>query len=71
MVTDGRVRVVVEIERTAATVSGQTCVGHAAAVEFYGWLELIDQLEGALDRPSSAGSADTSAVIEASGQQSL
>jgi len=55
MVTGSRVRVTVEIERTAATVSGQTAVGRSAAVEFYGWLELIDQLEGALGRPTSEG----------------
>ncbi len=51
MVAGSRVHVTVEIERTAATVSGQTAVEHAAAVEFYGWLELIDQLEGALGQP--------------------
>jgi hypothetical protein len=53
MVTGSRVRVVVEIERTAATVSGRTAVGPSAAVEFYGWLELIGQLEGALGQPTS------------------
>jgi hypothetical protein len=46
----------VEIERTAATVSGQTRVGPSAAAEFYGWLELIDQLEGALGQPSAGAS---------------
>ncbi len=62
---------VVEIERTAATVSGQTCVGQAAAVEFYGWLELIDQLEGALGEPSAELPADAGAVPESSAQESL
>ncbi len=62
MVTGSRVRVIVEIERTAATVSGQTCIGHADAVTFYGWLELIDQLEGALDQPAGEGPGDTHAT---------
>ncbi len=53
---------VVEIERTAATVSGQTCIEHCAAVQFYGWLELIDQLEGALDQPTISGQQEKSAV---------
>jgi hypothetical protein len=58
------VHVVVEIERTAATVSGQTCIGSAAAVDFYGWLELIDQLEGALDQrpPRVVESSDVAPV---------
>jgi hypothetical protein len=30
----------VEIERTAKTVCGQTRIEQAAAIEFYGWLEL-------------------------------
>jgi hypothetical protein len=62
VVTGSRVRVTVEIERAAATVSGQTCIEHCAAVQFYGWLELIDQLEGALDQPTISGQQEKSAA---------
>jgi hypothetical protein len=69
MVNGRRVHVVVEIERTAATVSGQTCVGPAAAVDFYGWLELIDQLQDALGQPPPG--LDSGGVAPAKVEDSL
>lgn len=54
---DGKpVRVVVEIEASADTISGRMSVGGAPASQFYGWLELIDRLErAAAGRPSPGG----------------
>jgi hypothetical protein len=43
------VRVVLEIQRTRRTISGQVAVDGAQASGFYGWLELIDELERASD----------------------
>jgi hypothetical protein len=40
-----RVRVVLEIERTDRAISGQLVTDGAGAIEFYGWLELIDGIE--------------------------
>jgi hypothetical protein len=39
------VRVILEIRRTQATISGQLAVDGAPASGFYGWLELIDELD--------------------------
>lgn len=38
---------VLEIRRTQATVSGRLAVDGAPASGFYGWLELIDELDRA------------------------
>ena len=47
---DGPVRVVVELERTGSTISGQVAVAGAPAAAFFCWLELIDRLERAAPR---------------------
>ena len=44
------VRVLLEIECEQATVSGRLAVEGAHESEFFGWLELIDQLQRAIDR---------------------
>jgi hypothetical protein len=68
MTVSPRLRVVVDIQRTASTVSGQISVAGAAPTEFFGWLELIDGLEGAAAQqgdPSyepSDGGSDVSVV---------
>jgi hypothetical protein len=49
---DGPVQVVVELERTGSTISGQMAVAGAPATGFFGWLELIDHLERAVPRRS-------------------
>jgi hypothetical protein len=47
MRTEGPVEVVLAIERTAGTISGQLAIGEEEPVGFFGWLELIDRLERA------------------------
>jgi hypothetical protein len=42
-----RVRVVVELQVVADTIRGQIAVENAPAVDFFGWLELINRLERA------------------------
>jgi hypothetical protein len=52
-----RVRVTLELQRSGATISGQLSVERTAAIEFFGWLQLIDELEraaGPLEMPSPA-----------------
>jgi len=44
------VRVMVEIDKGAETISGRITVGGAPSGTFYGWLELIDRLERATSR---------------------
>jgi len=51
--------VVVDIEQTDETVKGLITVAGAATSEFFGWLELIDRLDRAVERhcgPRQAGS---------------
>jgi hypothetical protein len=54
-----RVRVVLEIERTDRAISGQLVPDGAGAIDFYGWLELIDGIErlaqGAPEAPVPGG----------------
>lgn len=47
-------RVVVDLEQTGETVKGQITVAGAAATEFFGWLELIDRLDRAIERYSGS-----------------
>lgn len=44
------VRVVLELERQASTISGTVAVDGAPKRGFFGWLELIDKLERAAAR---------------------
>lgn len=46
------VRVVLEIQRAPQTISGQVTVEGAPASDFYGWLELIDELQRVSGPPS-------------------
>jgi len=51
--------VVVDLEQTDDTVKGHITVAGAASTEFFGWLELIDRLDRAVERhcgPTQAGS---------------
>jgi hypothetical protein len=52
----GPVHVVLDIEPTDGTISGQVAVGSDHAAGFHGWLELIDRIERAIDqtRPKAA-----------------
>jgi hypothetical protein len=47
MSTSGPVQVLVEIERSAATISGSVVVDGAPRSPFFGWLELMDLIERA------------------------
>jgi hypothetical protein len=42
-------QVVVDLEQTDETVKGRITVAGAATTEFFGWLELIDRLDRAVD----------------------
>jgi hypothetical protein len=46
-------RVIVDIERSATTVSGQIMAGGVTPVEFFGWLDLIDRLDSAAGAAAS------------------
>jgi hypothetical protein len=43
----GPVHVEIELHRTAGTISGRVAIQHGAPANFYGWLELIDNIEQA------------------------
>jgi hypothetical protein len=43
-------QVVVDLEQTDETVKGRITVAGAASTEFFGWLELIDRLDRAVER---------------------
>jgi hypothetical protein len=51
--------VVVDLEQTDETVKGHITFAGAATTEFFGWLELIDRLDRAVERhcgPRQVGS---------------
>jgi hypothetical protein len=56
MESEPPVRVLVEIQHTGKTVTGQVAVEGASASGFFGWLELIDRLE----RAAGGGLPDSS-----------
>ncbi|MGH2887197.1 MAG: hypothetical protein ACRDPA_31630 [Solirubrobacteraceae bacterium] len=41
---------VVDLEQTEETVKGQIAIAGAASIAFFGWLELIDRLDRAVER---------------------
>lgn len=43
-------QVVVDLEQTDETVKGHITVAGASSTEFFGWLELIDRLDRAVER---------------------
>jgi hypothetical protein len=45
-----RVRIAVELERSGTTIRGRLAVENTAEVEFFGWLELIDGLQRAVQQ---------------------
>jgi hypothetical protein len=62
MSPDSSVHVVVDLERCAETISGQITVAGAETTAFFGWLELIDRLERAVeDHGNQAPQAQSSA----------
>jgi hypothetical protein len=50
------VEVIVQIGRSDGTVSGQVTAPGAPGAEFFGWLELMDRLERAVDRQEAINS---------------
>ena len=42
-----RIRALLEIERNDRTISGELTIDDTPPMEFYGWLELMDALDGA------------------------
>ena len=49
MALDSPVQVVLDLERSAQTITGQITIVGAGTTSFFGWLELIDQLDHAID----------------------
>jgi hypothetical protein len=50
------VEVVVQIGHSDGTVTGQVTAPGAPGAEFFGWLELMDRLERAVDRQEARNS---------------
>jgi hypothetical protein len=50
------VEVIVQIGHSDGTVSGQVTAPGEPGAEFFGWLELMDRLERAVDRQEAADS---------------
>jgi hypothetical protein len=58
MSPDSSVKVVIELERCAETISGEITVAGRGPTAFYGWLELIDRLERAVEDLASGAGID-------------
>jgi hypothetical protein len=52
----GVVEVIVQIGHSDGTVTGQVMAPGAPEAEFFGWLELMDRLERAVDRQEAMNS---------------
>jgi hypothetical protein len=50
------VEVIVQIGHSDGTVKGQVTAPGAPGTEFFGWLELMDRLERAVDRQEAVNS---------------
>jgi hypothetical protein len=50
------VEVIVQIGHSDGTVTGQVTAPGAPGAEFFGWLELMDRLERAMDRQEAINS---------------
>jgi hypothetical protein len=50
------VEVIVQIGHSDGTVTGQVTAPGAPGTEFFGWLELMDRLERAVDRQEAINS---------------
>jgi hypothetical protein len=56
MSPDSSVKVVIDLQRCVETISGEISVDGGGTTAFFGWLELIDRLERAVeDLASSSG----------------
>ncbi|HEY2260517.1 MAG TPA: hypothetical protein VGH45_12425 [Solirubrobacteraceae bacterium] len=61
--------VIVQIGHSDGTVSGQVTAPGAPEAEFFGWLELMDRLERALDRQEAITSQSRSGTDAEKGEQ--
>ena len=63
------VEVIVQIGHSDGTVSGQVTAPGAPAAEFFGWLELMDRLERAVDRQEATSSQSRDGMDAEKGAQ--
>ena len=62
--------VIVQIGHSDGTVTGQVTAPGAPGAEFFGWLELMDRLERAVDRQEAMSSQSRSGTDAEKGEQS-
>jgi hypothetical protein len=63
------VEVIVQIGHSDGTVSGQVTAPGAPGAEFFGWLELMDRLERAVDRQEAMSSQSRESTDAEMGEQ--
>ncbi len=63
------VEVIVQIGHSDGTVSGQVTAPGAPGAEFFGWLELMDRLERAVDRQEAINSQGRDRTDAEKGEQ--
>lgn len=63
------VEVIVQIGHSDGTVSGRVTAPGAPGAEFFGWLELMDRLERAVDRQEALNSQSREGMDAEKGAQ--
>jgi hypothetical protein len=63
------VEVIVQIGHSDGTVTGQVTAPGAPGAEFFGWLELMDRLERAVDRQEAINSQSRDSMDAEKGVQ--
>jgi hypothetical protein len=63
------VEVILQIGHNDGTVSGQVTAPGSPKAEFFGWLELMDRLERAVDRQEASGSQSRDHIGAKKGEQ--
>jgi hypothetical protein len=63
------VQVIVQIGHSDGTVMGQVTAPGAPGAEFFGWLELMDRLERAVDRQEAMNSQSREPSAAENGEQ--
>jgi hypothetical protein len=63
------VEVIVQIGHSDGTVTGQVTAPGQPGAEFFGWLELMDRLERAVDRQEAADSQSRERIDAGTGAQ--
>lgn len=63
------VEVIVQIGHSDGTVTGQVTAPGAPGAEFFGWLELMDRLERAMDRQEAPTSQSRTGMDAEKGAQ--